>query len=74
MWAADEINDQRIGALHGHNKQSGRSGLGLNNFMQTNIHMSTLIYVDIKTIKTSPLFDIRLFSYCLDQEILHYST
>ena len=37
MWGADEtlIINQLGPYMHGHNKQSGRSGLGLSNFMQT---------------------------------------
>ena len=75
MRVADE--KQRIGALHGHNKQSGRSGLGLSNFMQTkhaHEHFDLIIHVDIKTsirMRISRLFDIRPFTYCLDQEYMH---
>ena len=50
MQAADE--KLIIKVLHGHNKQSGRSGLGLSNFMQTkhaHEHFDLIMHVDIKT-------------------------
>ena len=53
MWAADEKLVLGI-MVHGHNKQSGRSGLGLSNFMQTkhaHEHFDLTIHVDIKTSK-----------------------
>ena len=72
MWAADEkliINEL------GHNKQSGRSGLGLSNFMQTkhtHEHFDLIIHIDIKTSKNENFSIIQHKTiYCLDQEYMH---
>ena len=71
-WESDK---QRIGALHGHEKQSGRSGLGLSNFMQTkpaHEHFDLILQVDIKASKNENFFIIRhKTTYCLDQEYMH---
>ena len=51
-----------INELGGYMKQSGRSGLGLSNFMQTKPareHFDSIIHVDIKTSKNENLFIIR---------------
>ena len=61
------FRNQQIGVLHGHKKQSGRSGLGQSNFMQTkhaHEHFNLKIHVDIKParMRISQVFDTRLFT------------
>ena len=54
------------------NKQSGRSGLGLSNFMLTkhaHKHFDLIIHIDIKTSKNENFFNMTI--YCLDQEDMH---
>ena len=75
MQADDEkLNNQRIGVLQCHNKQSGRSGLGLSNFIQTKHareHFDLLIHVDIKSSKNENFSIIqRKTIYFLDQEYM----
>ena len=62
-------------SLHGHNKQSGRSDLGLINFLQTkhaHEHLDLIIHIDIKT-SNNESFSIIWHQtiYCLHQEHMH---
>ena len=61
--------------LHSHNKQSGMTGLGLSNFMETkhaNEHFDLIIHVDIKSSKNENFSIIQHTTiYCLDQEYMH---
>ena len=47
-------NGQQTAVLHGHNKQAGRSGLVLSNFMPTkhaHEHFDLIIQLDIKQVR-----------------------
>ena len=61
--------------MQGHKKQSGRSGLGLSNFIHTkpvHEHFDLIIHVDVKTSENENFSIIRHKTiYCLDQLGIH---